>query len=163
MSQVKPGFEQFLAVVTPQDQPFVQELHEYLLSNGCKATVEDKKSGMFASYKHTKSKKSAVNFFNREEGVFVRIYGENIAGYSGFLDTLPQEMVDSVSRAGVCKRMVYNTCSTKCAGYDFKIRGEHFQKCRYGGLQFLVTQTSAPFIKSLIENEIEQRQPPKTL
>ena len=158
MNQEKPSFEQFLAAVEPRYQPFVSDLHSFMIDNGCKETVEDKKSGMFASYKHTRSKKSVINLLFRKEGLFVRIYGENISDYPDFLNTLPQEMVDCISRAGVCKRIVHNTCSTRCIGYDFKIRGEHFQKCRYGGLQFLVTDDSMSYIKSFIENELTRRQ-----
>jgi len=157
MTQEKPDFEQFLEGVDTKHQSFIQSLHKYLLNNGCKVTVEEKKSGFFASYKHSKSKKSIVNLLFRKEGLLIRVYGENANKYLDFLDTLPQEMVQSIESAPICKRLVHNTCSPKCLGYDVKIKGKHFQKCRYGGFEFPVTKKNNPFIKTFIENETSER------
>jgi hypothetical protein len=155
--KTKINFEQFLQAVDTNNQPFVQGLHNYLLNNGCKVTFEEKKSGLLASYKHTKSKKALLNFVFRKQGIIVRIYGENAYKYLDFLNTLPEEMVQSIADATVCKRLVYNECSLKCGGYDVTIGGERFQKCRYSGFMFLVTDKSIPFIKSFVENEITER------
>ena len=157
MSQAKLTFEQFLDAVESGHQSFIIDLNNYFTENGCKATFEEKKSGLLASYKHSKTKKSVINVLFRKEGMFVRIYGEHVNNYLDFLDTLPKEMIDSIRDSGVCKRIVFNTCSPKCIGYDVKIHGEHFQKCRYGGFQFLVTETNKPFIKEFIENELLAR------
>ena len=157
MAQEKPSFEQLLEAVDAQYQAFVLDLHNYLLNNGCKATFEEKKSGLLGSYKHTKSKKAVMNLLFRKNGLRVRIYGENAGKYLDFLNTLPDEMVQSISGASICKRLVHNTCSPKCSGYDVTIGGERFQKCRYGCFEFLVTDQSNPYIKSFVENEIKER------
>ena len=157
MTQEKLGFEQFLEAADPGSQAFVLDLHNYLLDNGCKPTFEEKKTSFMASYKHTKSKKSVINLFIKKQGLLVRIYGENANSYLDFLNTLPPEMVEAVAGAPACRRLVHNTCSPKCSGYDVVIGSERFQKCRYGGFEFLVTDTSDPYIKSFIENEIKER------
>ena len=157
MTKEKLSFEQFLETVDINHQSFIRGLHNYLTKNYCKPTIEEKKSGMFVSYKHTKSKKVIVNFLFRKDGMHIRIYGENASKYIDFLNTLPQEMVNSIDKAGECGRLVKNTCSTKCSGYDVTIGGVRFQKCRYGGFEFLLTDESCPFIKSFIENEVEER------
>ena len=157
MTQEKISFEQFLNAVEAGNQAFVQELHTYLTESGCKVTVEEKKSGYLASYKYGKPPRAFTNFLFRKKGMLVRIYGENIDGYSAFLDTLPEEMVQAIESAGVCKRLVDNTCSPKCTGYDFTIGSERFQKCRYNCFEFLITSVSAPYIKSFIEHEIKER------
>jgi hypothetical protein len=157
MTQEKPGFEQFLKAIDEGSQSFIQDLHNYLTSNDCKVTVEEKKSGLFASYKHVKSKKVIANLLFRKIGPLVRIYGENANKYLDFLNTLPQEMVQAIGSAAICKRLVHNTCSLKCSGYDVTIGGERFQKCRYSGFEFPVTKGNNPFIKSFVENELKQR------
>ena len=157
MEQAKQGFEQFLEAADPGYHAFVQDLHDYMLDNGCKVTFEEKKTSLLGSYKHTKSKKSVINLLLKKHGLLVRIYGENTGGYLDFLNTLPEEMVQSIEGSGTCKRLVQNTCSPKCTGYDFMIGGEHFQKCKYNCFEFLVTKESAPYIKSFIEHEIRER------
>jgi len=157
MAQEKISFEQFLEAVDKNYQKFISDLHSYMLDNGCKVTFEEKKSGYLASYKYGKPPKAAVNFLFRKVGMLVRIYGENINAYNDFLNTLPPEMVQSIDNAGACGRLVNSTCSPKCTGYDFTIGDEHFQKCRYGCFEFLVTDENKPHIKEFIENEISQR------
>ena len=157
MAQDKISYEQFLETVEASNQPFVQGLHDYMLANGCVATYEEKKSGLLASYKIGKPKKALLNIIFRKKGMLVRIYGEKTGGYSGFLNALPEEMVQSIDKAGECKRLVHGTCSPKCSGYDITINGKHFQKCRYSAFEFLVTDESKPYIQSFIENEVKQR------
>ena len=157
MPQEKLSYEQFLEWADASQQVFVQELHSYMLSNGCKATFEAKKTGLLGSYKHTKTKKSVINLLLKKHGLIVRIYGENIGGYPDFLNTLPGGMVSEIEGAGICKRLVHNTCSPKCTGYDFVIGNERFQKCRYNCFEFLVTDESRPYIKAFVENEMSLR------
>ena len=157
MAQEKLSFEQFLEAADANNHVFVQDLHNYMLDNGCKATFEEKKTGLLASYKHGKSKKTVINVLIKKRGVLVRIYGENANKYLDFLNTLPDEMVQYIESAGICNRLVHNTCSPKCSGYDVTIRGERFQKCRYNAFEFLATNESIPFIKTFVENELKER------
>jgi len=160
MAQNKISYEQFLEATDAGYHAFVDNLHNHLLDNGCKATFEEKKTGLLGSYKHTKTKKSVINLLLKKRGLIVRIYGENIGKYPDFLDTLTEEMVTSIESAGVCKRLVQNTCSPKCAGYDFTIGSKRYQKCRYSCFEFLVTDESSPCIMSFVENEIRERSAP---
>jgi hypothetical protein len=154
----KITFEQFLEAVKADNHVFTLNLHHYLLHNGCKtATFEEKKTGLLGSYKHTKTKRAVANLLLKKHGLLVRIYGENAYKYLDFLNTLPEEMVRSIANASECKRLIYNECSPKCSGYDVIIGDERFQRCRYSGFEFLVTDTSAPFIKQFVENETAER------
>ena len=153
----KINFEQFIKAVQKDNQPFIKELNDYLLDNDCKVTFEEKKSGYLASYKHGKVKKALINILFRKSGMLIRIYGENADKYLDILNTLPEEMVESIDKAGICNRIVNNTCSPKCSGYDVTIKNKRYQKCRYGAFEFLVNEKSSPFIKSFIESEIKER------
>jgi hypothetical protein len=157
MIQEKVNFEQFLDAVDSDNKPFVQDLHSYLLDNGCKVIFEEKKSGFLASYKFGKPQRAIANMLFRKKGMLTRIYGERIGGYPDFLNALPTEMIQSIESAGICKRLVHNTCSPKCIGYDFTIGNEQFQKCRYSCFEFLMTGESKPYIKSFIEYELKER------
>ena len=157
MVQEKINFEQFAEAVDAGNKPFVLDLHNYLIDSGCKVTFEEKKSGYLASYKIGKPQRALLNFIFRKNGMLARIYGERIGCYPDFLNTLPSVMVESIERAGICKRLVHNTCSPKCVGYDFIIGNDHFQKCRYSCFEFLMTDENNPFIKSFVEHEIRER------
>ena len=54
MAQAKISFEQFIDSVDTDNKLFVQDMHKYLMDNGCKAAFEEKKSGYLASYKYGK-------------------------------------------------------------------------------------------------------------
>ena len=157
MAQEKRSFEQFLEAVEADYKAFAQSLHDYMQNNGCKATFEEKKTSVLGSYKHVKSKKSVVNLLAKKYGLVVRIYGENISAYPDFLNTLTEDMVESIEKAGECKRLVHNTCSPKCTGYDFVIGSEHFQKCRYNCFEFLATKENENKIKAFVESELKER------
>jgi len=157
MAQDKIDFEQFIEAADTENKPFVQALHNYLIESGCKVTFEEKKIGYLASYKHGKPPRAILNFVFRKAGMLTRIYGERINGYSDFLNTLPKEMVQSIEKAGICKRLVHNTCSPKCSGYDFTMGDKHFQKCRYNCFEFLMTNENNPFIKTFVEHELAER------
>ena len=157
MAVEKISFQQFFEAVAPENEAFVQDLHDYLLENGCKVTFEEKKSGYLASYKYGKPPKTVLNFVFRKSGMLTRIYGEQIGAYPAFLNTLPKEMVQHIEGAGICKRLVQNTCSPKCSGYDFMIGDQRFQKCRYNCFEFLMTEESRPYIKAFVEHELRER------
>jgi len=157
MATEKITFEQFMETVEEQNTAFIQDLHDYLLASGCKVAFEQKKNGMLASFKLGKPPRAVCNFLFRKHGMLVRIYGENIYKYDDFMQTLPEEMVASIAASGDCGRMVSGTCSTNCKGYDVTIRGERFQKCRYGAFELLIVAESTSFIKAFVEHEIEAR------
>ena len=157
MTKMKISFEQFFETVEADNKAFVQDLHNYLLENGCKVTFEEKKNGYLASYKYGKPPKALMNFVFRKEGMLARIYGERISSYPDFLNTLPEEMVQHIEGAGVCKKIVSNACNLKCNGYDFTIGDKHFQKCRYNCFEFLMTSKSKPHIKAFVEHEVNWR------
>ena len=157
MAQDKITFAQFIEAVDVDNQSFVEDLHKYLLDNGCKVAFEEKKSGYLASYKYGKPPKALLNFVFRKQGMLSRIYGERTSGYPDFLNTLPVEVVESIASSGDCKRLVNNTCSPKCTGYDFIIGDERYQKCKYNCFEFLMTEESRPLIQTFVENELTER------
>lgn len=158
MAQEKITFEQFMEAVDAKNKSFIQDLHSHLLNKGCKVTFEEKKSGFLASYKLGKPLRAIANFVFRKHGMLVRIYGEHASNYTVFLNTIPDGMTQSIRDAGICKRLVNNTCSPKCAGYDFMIGDEHFQKCRYNCFEFLVADENNPYIKSFVDHELNERE-----
>lgn len=157
MAKQEIGFGEFLATVEPAHQGFVSDLHSYLIDNGCKAKIELKSNGYFISY--ARDKRSVVNFLFRKKGMMVRIYGENAGKYPAFLETLPQEMMDAIAKAGICKRLIDpEACNSRCKmGYDFAIGGERFTKCGYGCFMFFVGDESNLYIRGFVENEMRER------
>ena len=152
-------FEEFLSSVDPVYQDFVQGIHDYLMTNGCKATPEFKRSGYFVSYTDGKNKRAAVNFLFRKKGLIVRIYGTNANDYSDIIDSLPENMTAAIQKSPDCKRLTGTAeCSPTCQmGNDFLLNGERIQKCRINCFMFLVTPENNPHIQSFIEYEMTAR------
>lgn len=151
----KITFEDFIAVVSEENQDFVRELHNRLLGLGCRIEIKSAKSGYMVSYLY--NKKTIANYVFRKKGMLVRIYGVHVNDYENILETLPDEMVHAIQTAPVCKRLIDpNDCNPRCSkGYDFWLKGEHYQKCRNGAFMFLVCPQNHPFIQSLILKEAE--------
>ena len=160
MPAEKLTYEEFLSGAESKDQTFIQTLHAELLEKGCKGSYEKKKTSLLASYKLGKPPKALLNLLIKKQGLFVRIYGENAWNYQDFLQTIPGEMVQSIAKGGDCGRLIKNTCSMKCSGYDVTIGNQRFQKCRYSGFEFLVTEESGGSIKAFVEHELEKRTAP---
>lgn len=162
MAKPEYQFDDFLAVVAGNQKKFATKVHNSLVKDGYKVKVESKASGMFASYSHPKTKRSMLNFLFRKTNLVVRIYADNIGGYSDLLSRLPEEMVKVIDKAPVCKRMINpEDCNPRCImGYDFHIQDNHYQKCRYSCFQFDANPESLPVLAEFIENERQGREMP---
>lgn len=152
-------YEDFLNDVNPMYVEAVNDINDYLLQNGCKAKIELAKNGYLVSYSHAKSKKVIVNFVFRKNGLIIRIYGDFVGKYIDFMETLPDQMIISIDKSPACKRLIDPTkCNSRCSmGYDFSIKGNRYQKCRYNCFMFEVNEESIPYIKVFLKNEIEKR------
>ena len=86
-----------------------------------------------------------------------RIYTNHIAQYMDFFDTLPDQMVQTIQKAPICKRLLDpSACNPKCSmGYDFMLKGERLQKCRNNAFLFLLSEENRPFVKALLLNEVK--------
>lgn len=152
----KITFDDFIVTVPVENQEFVKALHDQLLDLGCKIEIKSARSGYVVSYLY--HKKTVANYVFRKKGMLVRIYGVHVSDYEDVLETLPDEMVHGIQTAPVCKRLVDpNDCNPRCSrGYDFWLKGEHYQKCRNGAFMFLVCPQNNPFIQSLLISEVEE-------
>lgn len=152
----KIAFDDFIASVPVENQDFVKELHNRLMELGCKIEIKSAKSGYMVSYLY--NKKTVANYVFRRKGMLVRIYGVHVGEYEKELETLPEEMIHAIEKAPVCKRLADpNACNPRCSmGYDFWLRGEHYQKCRNSAFMFLVCPQNNPFIQSLLLKEVEE-------
>lgn len=151
-------FEELLTAVPQENQDFVQKLHDQLTELGCKIEIKLAKSGYMVSY--TLNKKTVANYVFRKKGMLVRIYGNHVNQYPQVLEALPEELVHAIQKAPVCKRMVNpDSCNPKCAmGYDFWLKGEHQEKCRYSAFMFLLCPQNNPHIQSFLLNEVKAYQ-----
>lgn len=151
----KYTFQDFLDSVDGENQKFVRDMHDELMKYGCKINVKLAKSGYMVSY--SLNKKAIANYVFRKKGLIARIYAGHIAQYTDILDTLPDEMVGSIQKAPICKRLVDpDACNQKCSmGYDFILKGKRLQRCRNGAFMFLLNEESRPFVKALLLNEVK--------
>ena len=136
--------DDFAAAAEPQHREFVMTVHEKLTACGYKMKIEKKTNGLFVSYSHPKTKRSALNLFFRKKGLFVRLYPDGITGCGDILNSLSESMVKEIDKALLCKRLINpDECNPKCImGYDFNINGKRFIKCRYMCFKFAVTEES---------------------
>ncbi len=145
-------FNDFLNEVEQAHKNFAEELHDIFLRVGCKVKIEKKAAGFFVAFSNPETKRSVSNFYFRKNGLHVRLYPEF---YSSKI-ILTDYMVSEIDKAANCTRL-RNTaeCNPKCImGYDFELRGKHYQKCRYCSFQFLVTDESKPVIMKWVVDEL---------
>lgn len=149
----KYTFQDFLCSVAVENQQFVRELHDELTELGCTAEVKLAKSGYVVSYRV--NNKTIANYVFRKKGLAVRIYTNHLAQYAAVLDTLPDEMVRTIQKAPVCRRMIDPaSCNQRCSmGYEFVLKGERQKKCRNGAFMFFLDEENAPFVKTIILRE----------
>jgi len=151
-------FDDFLVTVDPQYQVFALSINEYLLQNECKVKLTQAKNGYVVSYQYGKKKRVVINFVFRKNGLIVRIYGDHAGHYADLLEALPDNMKKSIEKAPACKRFDNPPkCSQNCVGYVFSMDEKQYQKCRYNCFMFEVNDENIPFIRTLVEKELEQR------
>ena len=152
------SFDDFIISVVPQYQGFVRSFDDYMQHNGCVFKITTAKNGFVVSYQHLAKKRVVMNFVFRKKSLVVRVYGDHIGEYPGFLEALPISMMDSIRKAPACKRFEDPPrCSPKCGGYVFSIGEAQYQKCRYSCFMFVVDDESIPFITAHIERELAAR------
>lgn len=149
--------EDFLNDISPDYADFIMALHGCLIESSCAVTLKQAANGHVVSY--TKNKKVIANFVSRKKGPVIRIYADNVNKYIGFMETLPDEMIKSITKAPACKRLLDPAaCNSRCSmGYDFTVRGVHHQKCKYNCFMFEINADNYPHIKGFLENEMEER------
>lgn len=149
----KIEFDEMLSSIAEENQEFIKELHEDLLKLGCRIDIKLAKSGYMAAYLY--GKKTIANYVFRKKGMLVRIYGSHVKEYEADLEGLPEEMIQDIAHAQDCKRMINPaSCNQKCPmGYDFYIKGEHYQKCRNSAFFFLICPKHHAYIRSILIQE----------
>jgi len=159
MAKPKFQFEDFMGDVPMDHAEFVRDLHEFLTGQDCTIKIEQAKNGFCVSYAYAKTKKVLANFVFRKKGMFVRIYGGFIGQYSEVLTSMPEEMIKTIEKAPVCKRLMDpEKCSSTCPmGYIFSLGDTEHKKCRYNCFLFLLSEESKPSIRQILEREVGAR------
>lgn len=149
---MKYTFENVLDTIAPEHKDFAKQLHDDFVANGFKVKIERKSAGFFVGYANPKTKKSAFNFYFRKNGLHVRLYPERNSG----LVTLTDYMVSEIDKQPDCKKLTKTSdCSPYCVGgYEFDLRGKHYQKCKMSAFSFLITEESKPVILKWVKEEI---------
>ena len=151
-------YEDFLQTVSEDNKDFVAKMHEVFMENGCKVEVKEAKQGYVASYSYRNDKKkiALLNYVFRKSGMMVRIYARHIAMYQNILDAFPEKMKKEMIKALDCKRLNgISECSPTCtAGYDYRMDGVNYKKCKNGAFFWLVNADSRAFIEQMIIKEV---------
>ena len=159
MEKKEYNIEDFLAEVDEDYKEFVLRIDSALIEDGCKSKVESKTSGMFVGYSEPKTRRSIVNILFRKKGMLMRLYADGHAEYNDFIKNLPENMEKQIAKSSPCKRFDDPlTCNDRCImGYDFYIRDNHYQKCRYNCFEFLVDTESIPVMAEFVDRERKAR------
>lgn len=153
------SFEDFLQSAGPEHTEFIEGLHQLLLENHYSVMIKEAKSGYVVSYLHTPTKRTVANYVFRKKGPLLRIYADNISGYTNLLDAWPEAMKSAIRKAGPCKRLIDSAaCNPHCImGFDFVLGGEKLEKCRNNCFMFYLEDLTKPFLREMMEREINAR------
>lgn len=149
------NYQDFLSI-TGESRDLVEEINLFLLDHHCKREIKEAKSGYTVSYLMQDSKKVLATFVSRKTGIKLRILPQHLNEYEELLDSLPIKMKKEIIKASVCKRLIDpNDCNPRCSrGYDFKMDGERYQKCRYMAFLNTITAQNTPFMKEMLSKEL---------
>ena len=152
-------FSSFVEAAGLDHIDFVTILQDYMIENDCKTEIKEAANGYVVSYVHKPSKRTVFNYVFRREGLLIRIYADNVPSYMEILESWPDSMKDTIKKAGVCKRLVDpEACNARClGGFDFMVDGERQQKCRYGSFMHLLDEEAKPYLKEMVEREVQAR------
>lgn len=159
MPKAEIPYEDFLAMVPPQQLAMVKGLDKRLRAGGCGVSIQPAKSGYVVSYRFTATGRVVANFVFRKKGIFIRIYAENVLRYMDVLESLPPALKAKVAKAPLCKRLASpDKCSPHCPkGYEFIMDGESHQKCRYNCFLFLLDEKTTPAADAILEKDLACR------
>lgn len=151
-------YDNFIRTVEENNLTFVEDMHTLFLDNGCTVEIKEAKQGYVVTYVYKKNKKriALMNYVFRKSGMMVRVYARHIGMYQSFLDSLPDDMKKNVIKAGDCKRLTgISECSPTCtAGYDFRMDGVKYKKCKNSSFFWKVEPKSTKYIRKMLENEL---------
>ena len=159
MSKSKYKFEDFLVSVNDDYKGFALAVDE-LLQKDYTRRIQSTKNGLSVSYSQPKNKWRLLGLSIREGFLVIHINTENHAEYADLLHDAPQGIIDHLSQAHDCKKLLdppkkcWDTCEP---GYSLTIKGNNYKKCRYSCFKLNVFAEDTPFLLSVIENEAQAR------
>ena len=159
MSKITIPFENFVTAAGAEHTEFINNLHDIFVEQNCSVNIKEAKSGYIVSYIYTPTKQTVANYVFRKKGPLLRIYADNVPSYMELLESWPDEMKDSIRKAGPCKRLLDPTaCNPHCkTGFDFILDGKRQQKCRNNAFMFYLENNTKPYLKDMIEQELSAR------
>ena len=128
---------EFLSEVPPVYSDFVSQAHELLTKNGYKSKFEiRKKHGFTARYNTPKTKGLALQFFVRDNVLYMYLYNIFLYEHNGFLENLPSVIINEFAGYRNCT----DACSPTCTGVrlNYAINGTQYRKCPSGQILFTV-------------------------
>lgn len=152
-------FSSFVDLAGIEHTEYIDWLDQFMTQNDYTSTIKESASGYVVSYVHKETKRTVANYVFRKKGLMLRVYADYIANYMNILDKWPAAMKNTIKKAGPCKRLLNpDACNPRCRmGFDFILEGERQQKCRNNGFMFLLDDETKPYLKELIEHEIQAR------
>jgi len=117
----------FLSEVPAEYRDFMSKIHEDLTNDGYKQKIEQRKTGLFATYSEAKTKRILIEFYFRKNVFSMYLYVTIFNEYGGHLDNLPICIIEEIDKFTDCRR-----CNPGCSTPKFSINDKQYQKCRYG-------------------------------
>ena len=128
---------EFLLEVPPEYSDFVSQAHELLIKDGYKSKFQLKKYGFTAQYNSPITKGLALQFFIRENVLYMYLYNIFLYEYNSFLENLPAVIIKEFAEYRNCT----NSCDAcTCTALKYTINGTLYHKCVVGRILFTVDE-----------------------
>ena len=127
---------EFHSEAPPEYSNFVSQAHELLTKNNYKSKFQLKKYGFTAQYSSPNTKRLALQFFIRDNVLYMYLYNIFLYEHNGFLENLPSAITNEFSEYRDC----IDACSPTCTGdrLNYTINGTQYRKCSSGRILFTV-------------------------
>ena len=131
--------KEFLSEVPPEYSDFVSQAHELLTQNGYKSKFEiRKKYGFTARYNTPKTKGLALQFFIRDNVLYMYLYNIFLHEYNGFLESLPSVIINKFAGYRNCTDNCNPTSPCTGTRVTYAVNGTQYRKCSVGRQLFTV-------------------------
>jgi len=150
MSSLKRlSITEFLSEVPAEYKDFVSQAHGLLTKDGYKSKFQLRKYGFTAQYNSPNTKGLALQFFVRDNVLYMYLYNIFLYEYKSFLDNLPSVIIKEFVEYRNCT----NACSAcTCTELKYTINGTLYHKCVVGRILFTVDSEITGLLSVLQES-----------
>ena len=136
----KLALADFLQTIPEEYRDFVTKTSEGMAKIDAKQKIEQKASGLTATYHHRESNRILMQFYFKTGILNVYLYPIFFALHDGSLENLPSCITSQINAPPTNLFKDCRSCNPACFKCKFTINGKQYHKCNYGRINAAVNE-----------------------